>query len=129
MAELQASRRACQVGGDRGLGSSARWSGQASFHAGDLSWPAALEDCAALGPLADIIFEVAPLDELLLVAGPQNEAGIGRHDGDGGHELLSRGCLLRWDVVELVALTAWHLRDFRHREGEKLALARDHRDQ
>src|SRR6185436_18334806 len=47
-------RRVARVAerGDRGLGRSARCSGQASFHAGDLSWPAALEDCAALGPLA-----------------------------------------------------------------------------
>src|SRR5690348_13503201 len=90
---------------------------QTRFHAADLAGPAALEDCAALGTLADIRLKVAPVDLLLLLAGPKDQACVRRNDGQRSHALLSCSRLLARDVIELVALAARHLRYGSDREG------------
>src|SRR6516164_4339858 len=102
---------------------------QLRFHAGDLARPAALQDRAALCPLADVLLQLLPREQLLLVTRPQHEASLWRHHGHRCHELGARFGLLSRNVIELVALAARHLRDLPDRESEQLPFARDDRDQ
>src|SRR5215475_3776484 len=94
---------------------------QARFHALDLARPAAPEDGAALRALAAPVLELAPLEQLLLSAGPEHETRLRRDHRDRGHELGARLGLLRGNVVELVALAARHLGHLPYREDEELA--------
>src|SRR6516164_1662696 len=86
--------------GSWGKQGSVRGLGQARFHAGDLAGPAAFEDRASLSALAEIILQIPPVDRLALFTRPEHECRVRGHDGNGRHEFLTRGGLLRRDVVE-----------------------------
>src|SRR5579862_2203736 len=91
-----------------------------AFQAGDLA-PATRQYGAALGPLAAIIGEILPAELLALLARPQEQRSVRRHNRHAGQELFARGGFFAGYVIQLVALAARHLRNVAHRERQHLA--------
>src|SRR5262245_22719906 len=49
--------------------------------------PAAWRHRTTLGALASVFFNLAPIQHLLFIAGPEDELAIGRHDCNAGEHL------------------------------------------